>query len=110
MTQDDIALMARESGLPSKGMTADGNEVSMARMTRFAELVAAKERLSCWNEINAAIKEGPLQGNGCDESSQRNGLILASNIVSNGMRSNNQANSVAEGDPVSGTNESLAER
>ncbi len=38
-----------------------------------------------WNAINARIKHGPLSGNGTDETAERNGLILASNIIM-GMR------------------------
>lgn len=34
-----------------------------------------------WNAIQAQIKTGPLPGNGGDKQAQRNGLILASNIV-----------------------------
>lgn len=40
MTEDDIVRMARESGLASPVMTAEGNSLSMGKMTRFAELVS----------------------------------------------------------------------
>lgn len=43
------------------------------------------ERIECWQAINAQIKQGNLPGHGIDESAQRNGLVLASNIIS--MRS-----------------------
>lgn len=36
---------------------------------------------SCWETINALIKPGELQGNGCDQTAQRNGLILAANAI-----------------------------
>lgn len=41
----------------------------------------AAERQVCWDEVNSAIKTGPLPGNGCDETAQRNGLVMASNII-----------------------------
>lgn len=43
--------------------------------------VVAKERKACWDEINGAIKIGQLPGDGFDETAQRNGLVLASNII-----------------------------
>jgi hypothetical protein len=39
------------------------------------------ERNKCWHAINKMIKRGPLAGDGCDEQSQRNGLVLASNVI-----------------------------
>jgi hypothetical protein len=39
------------------------------------------ERQECWDAINQWIKRGELPGNGCDETAQRNGLILASNLI-----------------------------
>jgi len=39
------------------------------------------ERRKIWNEINKNIKSGTLAGNGCDDSAQRNGLIMAANII-----------------------------
>lgn len=39
------------------------------------------DRVAAWEAINALIKVGPLPGNGCDETAQRNGLILAANIL-----------------------------
>ena len=35
----------------------------------------------CWSAINSWIKPGPLPGNGCDESAQRNGMVLATNVL-----------------------------
>lgn len=34
-----------------------------------------------WDGINAMIKYGDLGGNGCDETAQNNGVILAANFV-----------------------------
>ena len=39
-----------------------------------------------WNKINSYIKPGRLQGNGCDDTAQRNGMILASNIIMEMLR------------------------
>ena len=36
----------------------------------------------CMANIDAHIKHSPLPGNGCDESAERNGLVLAYNILS----------------------------
>jgi hypothetical protein len=55
---------------------------------RDAELAALREQAErdsmqkCLYLINAHIKQGHLTGNGLDQSAERNGLILASNIVS----------------------------
>lgn len=38
---------------------------------------------ACWNAIDRAIVKGPLPGNGCDKTAERNGLILASNLLCN---------------------------
>lgn len=39
------------------------------------------ERQECWDAINKWIKRGDIPGNGCDETAQRNGMILASNLI-----------------------------
>ena len=39
------------------------------------------ERKAAWNAVNAFIKPGDLGGNGCDQNAQRNGLILAANLL-----------------------------
>lgn len=44
------------------------------------------ERQKCLDEINAWIKLGELQGNGFYQTAQRNGMILASNIVMTGIK------------------------
>jgi hypothetical protein len=38
-------------------------------------------RLEMWHAINAHIKTGDLGGNGCDMNAQRNGLVLAANLI-----------------------------
>lgn len=35
----------------------------------------------CWKEIHGLIKEGELQGNGVDETAERNGIIKAANHI-----------------------------
>ena len=57
------------------------NPITTERIFAAMRAAMAEERMKCWNEINAAIKQGTLQGNGCDDSAQRNGLVLASNII-----------------------------
>lgn len=48
-----------------------------------------EERHKCWDEINEAIKTGPLPGNGWDRTAERNGLVLASNIIMAGIKGSN---------------------
>ncbi len=35
----------------------------------------------CWDAIDERIVSGPLPGNGLDKTAERNGLIIASNIL-----------------------------
>ena len=37
---------------------------------------------ACMDAINDHIKHGPLSGNGCDKTAERNGMILAFNTLS----------------------------
>lgn len=43
--------------------------------------IAADAREQCIAAIEAHIAQGPLQGNGWDEQAQRNGLVLAVNVL-----------------------------
>lgn len=45
------------------------------------EEIRVDERKKIVEEINKLIETGDLGGNGCDRNAERNGLILASNIV-----------------------------
>ena len=45
------------------------------------ERVRVMERVAIWNEINKYIRPGDLGGNGTDQNAERNGLILAANLV-----------------------------
>jgi hypothetical protein len=35
----------------------------------------------CWGSVDALIVRGELSGNGCDDSAQRNGIVLAANAL-----------------------------
>lgn len=48
---------------------------------RLSEAFRQDERRKCWDQINAHIKHGELPGNGMDQTAERNGLVLACNIV-----------------------------
>ena len=37
---------------------------------------------ACLDAVNVCITKGPLPGNGCDQTAERNGLILAFNCLS----------------------------
>ena len=43
--------------------------------------IRADERKKMLELINSHIKPGRLQGNGCDDTAQRNGMILAYNLI-----------------------------
>lgn len=43
--------------------------------------IRADERRKCWERVNKWIIPGPLPGNGTDRSAQRNGLVLAANLI-----------------------------
>lgn len=49
----------------------------------YAQALVLRERQACWDAINAHITSGELPGSGWDQIAQRNGLILASNIIGN---------------------------
>ncbi len=51
-------------------------------LSRIEQETEARVLEKVWNEIDAAIKPGILPGNGMDKTAERNGLILATNIVS----------------------------
>jgi hypothetical protein len=62
---------AKKTDIPSIDMNESIN----------VEKIRTDERRRVWNEINKHIKMGPLQGNGVDATAQRNGLVLATNII-----------------------------
>jgi hypothetical protein len=35
----------------------------------------------CWDAVNDRIEQGQLPGNGVDKTAERNGLILATNLI-----------------------------
>lgn len=89
----DIKTLAKEAGFRVFGekiVAADQGSSGLATesLERFATLVAERTKQECWDEINKWIKPGELQGNGCDDTAQRNGMILASNLISGLMGAN----------------------
>lgn len=52
----------------------------------ISEAFRQDERQKCLDAITAHIKPGPLPGNGLDQTAERNGLVLACNIVRFGMK------------------------
>jgi hypothetical protein len=55
----------------------------------ISQLAEARNRAleEVWNELNGYIKQGDIGGNGCDPSAQRNGIVLAANLVLSHIRS-----------------------
>lgn len=71
--------------------TADGAaQMAMQALTagilRDRATAIARDRQEAWLEINALIKSGDLGGNGCDMNAQRNGLVLAANVLMRRVR------------------------
>jgi hypothetical protein len=61
--------------------------MNLARMTKEQAYQAGvkagreAERQECWFAINKHIHHGPLPGNGTDKHAQRNGMVLACNLI-----------------------------
>lgn len=68
-----------------------GFEASAGLLDRYVGIIEASSQppgaCTCLSVINTLIKPGDLQGNGCDETAQRNGVILAFNAVAEHQRS-----------------------
>ena len=45
------------------------------------DAAVAAERQATWDAVNRLIMPGDLGGNGCDNNAQRNGIILAANVL-----------------------------
>ena len=45
------------------------------------ETVELEAMDECWLEVTKLIKIGPLPGNGWDAVAERNGLVLAANVI-----------------------------
>ena len=56
-------------------------EELLAKHDGVADTPRNRVLLECWDRINSQIKPGQLLGNGSDETAQRNGLILAANMI-----------------------------
>lgn len=78
MTDEELTAIYNEAnGLDPKRH----NPITTERIFAAMRAAMATECEACWNAINAHIKPGVLPGNGLDQQAQRNGMILASNIV-----------------------------
>ncbi len=84
MTQDEIIEMAREAGIsynPGSQHDHDHFRAYGDSLKAYTKLVAAKERKNAWEAVNALIVHGDIGGNGTDPSAQRNGIVLATNVL-----------------------------
>ncbi len=61
------------------GLAIDESQVK--EFEDFIGYIEQCERQKCWDAINAAIDQGQLPGNGTDKTAERNGLVLATNII-----------------------------
>ena len=73
-------------------ITVEGTELVTVLSAKIAVEDAIQESRrqalqECWEKVNSIIKQGTLPGNGCDETAQRNGLILATNTIMSLMES-----------------------
>ena len=59
----------------------DVHKIVSEAMRRHAQEAVMKERKEAWEAVQKWITPGDLQGNGCDQTAQRNGMILAANIL-----------------------------
>ena len=68
------------------------------QMRAYAAAAVATERQAAWDAVNKWILPGDLGGNGCDNNAQRNGMILASNVLMERMSGPNvEVEALAEG-------------
>lgn len=65
------------------------NVVTGRSLEAFATTVERRTIEACKAAIDKWIKPGELQGNGCDDTAQRNGMILASNLLHDMMMRSN---------------------
>mgnify|MGYP000875327706 CR=1 FL=1 len=72
MTKDE------EDALVTRVMETEWDERELRLAIRAA---VAHEHEANLKAIQALIREGPLQGNGWDDTAQRNGIILAYNTL-----------------------------
>lgn len=73
-------LEAQISALKELGQRIDDK---LAAAEADARRITDSTLFAAWIEIDNHVKRGPLQGNGCDETAQRNGMIMAQNILMN---------------------------
>lgn len=55
--------------------------IKIADYQALIDITRRAERRRMWEKINSYIKKGHLDGNGFDKAAQRNGLVLATNII-----------------------------
>lgn len=53
------------------------------KIQALIQLGEERERQRLWDLINSQIPQGKLKGNGFDETAQRNGMIIATNLIMN---------------------------
>lgn len=79
----EIERLAKEAGghvsfeTFGHGKTEKTWSFSQEQLAKFAALIAEE----CYSEIEKLIKPGDLGGNGCDGNAQRNGYILAAQVI-----------------------------
>jgi hypothetical protein len=77
----ELAEKANECCCRSDGYEEKMRDAILFALRETAQAAAAAEREKCLAAIDAHIAKGPLPGNGCDETAQRNGMVLAYNIL-----------------------------
>jgi hypothetical protein len=78
MTLLNAACDAAEADWKAKAIEAERGR--LAAVDRLLSI--RKDTIQeCWNLITSHVQAGSLQGNGCDDTAQRNGMILAANVL-----------------------------
>ena len=73
-----IAWRYKKSSDPTHSDTYTFNRDTLLQ---FADALIATERQDAWDAVNKWIKTGDLGGNGWDMNAQRNGMVLATNVL-----------------------------
>ena len=83
-SNDQLGLAPEREGQPRTMVVIDGEREEETghwySPAAVREMLAA-DRQAAWDAVDAWIKPGALGGNGCDQTAQRNGLILAANVL-----------------------------
>lgn len=59
----------------------EGEAAAQLLLETIIEQQKKEERKKMWEAINSQIVSGDIVGNGTDKTAERNGLILATNII-----------------------------